>query len=69
MNQWFLGVIQKDELLVSFNQYLLRYRCIQNLVKGLRWRALEKNYNFEGSKYVSGFKYVRVLNIHKFLQI
>ena len=24
----------------------------------------KKNSNFEGSKYVSGFKYVRVLNIH-----
>ena len=57
---------------------LLRNRRIQNTVKNLRWSALEKYsltiiaknmiLNFwEGSEYMSVFKYVRVLNIFKFL--
>ena len=55
------------------------YWEIQNPVKDLRWSTLKKQLQFltifanisilnlwDGSEYVSGFKYVRVLNIHKF---
>ena len=64
------------------NEYLLRDWCFQNLIEDIKWSTLEKELYlltifakssvlnlWEDSEYVSGFKCVRVLNIHKFLLI
>ena len=70
--------IKLRELTLQVNEFLLRDRPIQNVVKDLRWSALEKKLQFliiflktfilnllKGSNYVSGFKYVRAWNIRK----
>ena len=38
--------IKLRELTLQVNEFLLRDRPIQNVVKDLRWSALEKNYSF-----------------------
>ena len=65
------------EVTLKVNQYLLRDRHIQNPVKTKMERFGKITFvnffckklklkSWEGSKYVFGFKYVRVVNIRKF---